>query len=261
MVDGINKVNKFVKMRNDQQDYTLKLIAFVNSGQYGEVYLAIDCDKPEQTYAVKIMSKIALEFPRRIQRVRRETAILKAIKSRHVVRFEMSSETQDFFYIGMEYCNLGNLEELLQIRKRFDEQEARFLIKQIITGVYDCHKKRAVHRDLKPANIMLSCKEKFDSEESTMKFLASSRILDGEIQLKITDLGFSKILTEEDGFKTGTTCGTPGYIAPEIWQSQDGYNEKVDVFSIGAIFFELLTGRKPQPNEVFMDNGKQLSFK
>lgn len=95
-------------------------------------------------------------------------------------------------------------------------------MKAVVDAVRYCHELGIVHRDIKPENLLMTTRGP-------------------DAILKLADFGISKILTEE---MLNTNCGTPIYMAPEIWQSQN-YNEKVDIWSIGVTMYYLLGGCHP----------------
>ena len=123
----------------------------------------------------------------------------------------------------MELMEGELFEEILNWEK-FDEAEAREAIKSIIAGISYCHDQNIIHRDIKPENLLLKSKEV------------------GISSLKIADFGLARPL--ETGTLAGTTCGTPGYIAPEI-VLENPYGKECDYWSIGVVAFILLSGAPP----------------
>ena len=124
----------------------------------------------------------------------------------------------------MEYISKGNLYQLLPTdkKKRVATKVASSLIKDVISAIYFLHHMDPpiVHRDIKPENVLLA---------------------EGLIG-KLTDFGWSNYI--EDGEKRTTVCGTPIYLAPEIWEEK-GHNEGVDIWCIGVLLFELVTAAVP----------------
>lgn len=152
----------------------------------------------------------------------------------------------------MEYANGGDLENLKEIRGRFKEAEARMILQQLVAGFKEIYKMQVMHRDLKLANILVhfpdedfSPRDSLDPIQRIMYFqerLKNIDLLKTKVQIKIADLGFARELGHEE--LTETVCGTPLVMAPEVLNGVK-YNHKVDVWSMGIVFFELLTGFTP----------------
>lgn len=127
----------------------------------------------------------------------------------------------------MEYASNGDLFSCLDCG-RMDETEAKEKFKQIISAVRYCHEeKNVIHRDLKPDNIL------FDSENN----------------IKIADFGLSEEFVP--GEKFFTFCGTPEYMAPEVFQGHKFDGPKVDVWSLGVMLYEMLTATLPFPGSTW----------
>jgi serine/threonine protein kinase len=126
----------------------------------------------------------------------------------------------DVIYIVMEYCDGGDFSSLL-IKKPIKYEYIKYFFQQIISAMVFLHDNKIIHRDIKPKNILILNKNKI---------------------LKLADFGFAKHL---DTFKrTLTVCGSPLYMAPEIYQKV-GYTESVDVWSLGIILYEMVFGKHP----------------
>lgn len=121
----------------------------------------------------------------------------------------------------MDYCERGDLGDLLYIEKRFSEERARDYLCEIILAVDYLHKRDIIFRDLKPDNILV-CD-------------------DGH--LKLADFGLAKEL-EEANERTFTFCGTTSYIPPEMVQKL-GHGKSMDWYLIGVFLHEMLTGAPP----------------
>jgi serine/threonine protein kinase len=135
-------------------------------------------------------------------------------------------DNADFMILVLEYQSEGSLMETLKSNKKFTELEVRVIMEQLLLALDFCQQKRIIHRDIKPENILIN--QVKDEGKS--------------FEIKVADLGLSKSIPDGKGlfFK----CGTPGYIAPEIFNAtkENPYDYKVDIFSAGSIFFNLLTG-------------------
>ena len=146
----------------------------------------------------------------------------------------------------MQYCNGGDLDDLRQLRGRFSEQEARYFISQIMQGFRAINQMNVLHRDLKLANILVHFKEADNDTvlSGGLRYQEYKKTIPlvGNVDVVIADLGFAKQLQDTD--LTKTMCGTPLYMAPEILKGLP-YSSKVDVWSLGAVFYEMITGFTP----------------
>ena len=124
----------------------------------------------------------------------------------------------------MELMQGGELFDQILDKEQFSENEARQAVKSIIDAIQYCHSKGIAHRDIKPENLLLSNKDI------------------GIASLKIADFGLARLL--EENSLASTTCGTPGYVAPEVLM-QRPYGKACDYWSIGVVAFILLSGTPP----------------
>ncbi|KAH1016219.1 hypothetical protein HUJ04_007480 [Dendroctonus ponderosae] len=129
-----------------------------------------------------------------------------------------------------QYCNGGDLADYLSAKGSLSEDTIRLFLNQLAGAMQALHAKGIVHRDLKPQNILLShTGTKLHPQPS-------------EIKLKIADFGFARFL--QDGVMAATLCGSPMYMAPEVIMSLQ-YDAKADLWSLGTIVFQCLTGKAP----------------
>lgn len=124
----------------------------------------------------------------------------------------------------MELMRGGELFDHIVERDSLNESEARDIITPILDAIIYCHSLGIVHRDIKPENLLFS----------TRKFESAI--------IKVSDFGLSRHVDENS--LASTTCGTPGYVAPEILE-QKPYNQTCDYFSIGVVLFTMLCGEAP----------------
>ncbi|TYG44019.1 hypothetical protein ES288_D11G064400v1 [Gossypium darwinii] len=132
-------------------------------------------------------------------------------------------QSESCLFLVLEFCAGGNLASYIRRYGRVQEQLARRFMQQLGAGLEVLQSHHIIHRDLKPENILL---------------LGSK----DDLVLKIADFGLSRSL--DPGNYAQTVCGSPLYMAPEVLQFQS-YDEKVDMWSLGAILFELLNGLPP----------------
>lgn len=124
----------------------------------------------------------------------------------------------------MDYVEGGNLSDYLNFRRddKVDESEIRKIIMNILFSLDFMHKRGILHKDIKPANILLSARPK------------------NNLKIKVADFGFSCKLDDKE--RIYGRCGTPGYMAPEIFNNF-GFTVKADIYSLGVIFYNLITGK------------------
>lgn len=162
----------------------------------------------------------------------KEIKILKELTELHhenVVALLDCKETSHHVYLVMEYCNGGDLADYLHVKGTLSEDTIRLFLRQLAGAMRALNAKGIVHRDLKPQNILLCHSGK-------------SNPAPHEIRLKIADFGFARFL--QDGVMAATLCGSPMYMAPEVIMSLQ-YDAKADLWSIGTIVFQCLTGKAP----------------
>ncbi|XP_037780307.1 serine/threonine-protein kinase unc-51-like [Penaeus monodon] len=158
--------------------------------------------------------------------------ILKELTELHhenVVALLDCKETANHVYLVMEYCNGGDLADYLHAKGTLSEDTIRYFLRQLAESMRALFGKGIVHRDLKPQNILLAHAGKPNPAPQ-------------QITLKIADFGFARFL--QDGVMAATLCGSPMYMAPEVIMSLQ-YDAKADLWSLGTIVFQCLTGKAP----------------
>lgn len=200
-----------------------KEISILGSGSFGKVYKVLR-KSDNKHYAMKKVNLGMLGAKER-QNALNEIRILASIQDANVISYKDAffDESSQCICIVMEYAAKGDLATYFTRLKRRNEyiSEAKFLIFafQIIRGLKALHEQKIFHRDLKLANIMV----------------------DSEGNLKVGDLNVAKVAKYGMAL---TQTGTPYYASPEIWQNK-AYDEKSDIYSLGCIFYEMLSNRPP----------------
>ncbi|KAJ3104184.1 Serine/threonine-protein kinase ulk3 [Phlyctochytrium planicorne] len=200
----------------------------LGKGTSGDVYL---CRRKNRKVAVKVVSIERLRSKQRKDRLVREIEILKTIRHDFIVEFEDLQWDAKNVYIIMEYCNVGNLKSFISrtSSRRLGEQESRYFLRQLVSGVLTLHDSHIIHRDLKTENLLL------------VHLDGMSRPI-----LKISDFGIShKQDDSTDATGSGETVGTLQYTPPEVLKKHRPVNEQSDLWAVGIIFYEMLEGLPP----------------
>ena len=153
-----------------------------------------------------------------------EVEVMRKMRDDHILRFIDMETSKDTVYIVLEYCGGGDLSQFIKRHGRMDESAAKRFMLQLARGLRAMRKAQLVHRDLKPQNLLLTSD-------------------DLNAELKIADFGFARYIRESEGM-ADTVCGSPLYMAPEVLNYQK-YDAKADLWSVGAILFEMLVGAVP----------------
>lgn len=153
-----------------------------------------------------------------------EISILKKLKHDNIVNLYDVYETKDKLYLQMEYVTGGELFDRIVNEGFYSESRAKDLVRCIVDAIHYLHSQRIVHRDLKPENLLMATKAP-------------------DSPIKVADFGLANHMNDANSMLT-TCCGTLTYAAPEILKMQ-GYNEQVDMWSVGVITYILLSGYPP----------------
>jgi len=196
-------------------------IRVIGRGSFGKVYLVQKKDTNEY-YAMKVLKKEWISTAAQKLHTIAERKILQEIDSPFVVKLHYAFQNPDKLYFVMDFLNGGEMFTHIRKKIRFPEKRARFYWAELVLALKWLHDKGILYRDLKPENILLGN--------------------DGHI--KITDFGLSKMNLGGENDQTFRFWGTPEYLAPEII-GQKGHDKTVDWWSLGAILYEMLSGRPP----------------
>ncbi|XP_066384482.1 serine/threonine-protein kinase ATG1c-like isoform X2 [Miscanthus floridulus] len=198
-----------------------ELLRPIGSGAYSQVWLGRHRARGTEV-AVKEIAMERLSNKLR-ESLLSEVDILRRIRHDNVIALHDSIKDHGRIYLILEYCRGGDLHAYLQRHKRVSEKVAKHFIRQLASGLQMLRDNNVVHRDLKPQNILL-----VENNENSL--------------LKIADFGFAKFL--QPFALAETLCGSPLYMAPEVMQAQK-YDAKADLWSVGVILYQLVTGIPP----------------
>lgn len=205
----------------------------IGAGAMGSVYRAV-YSKTGQVFALKMISPALVANETAVLRFEREANILKQLKHPNIVRLHSHGRYKGTPFFVMEYVKGESLDHVLARRGRFTWEEVVHLGRQVALALQHAHDKGIIHRDLKPSNLMML-------EDGTCK---------------LTDFGIAKDVDVTALTGANCTVGTAAYMSPEQCRGENVITGKSDLYSLGVVFFELLTGRKPfqaeSPVDMFM---------
>ena len=212
--------------------YRFEIEAELGAGAMGMVYRArFYMDGKVVPVALKMVSLGLLGNESALARFEREANILKQLRHPNIVRLYASGQYRKMPFIAMEFIDGESLDRVLSRRGRMTWEEITAYGKQLCAALQHAHDKGIIHRDLKPSNIMIT--------------------RDGV--LKLTDFGIAKDIDVTALTAANSTIGTAAYMSPEQCRGERDLTPRSDLYSLGVVFFELLTGRKPFRAETTMD--------
>ena len=237
----------------------------IGKGSFAIVYRGHLASNTSRPVAIKAISKQKLKNRKLLENLEVEISILRNIKHGHIVSLFDCERTDQKFYLIMEYCALGDLTCLIKgnetstsdhpiLSRLFETYPSpntrerglhhaftlNFL-QQLASALKFLRSRNLVHRDIKPQNLLLSL-PRFDCENSHVFHDAGYVGIYNFPILKVADFGFARFLPNAS--MADTLCGSPLYMAPEILNCQK-YDAKVDLWSAGAVLFEMCCGRPP----------------
>src|SRR5215212_6773618 len=213
------------------------VIRKLGEGGMGRVYLA-EHVKMGRMSAVKVMNRAMALDPDAISRFNREAANASRISHQHVAQvYDFGETAEGLIYLAMEYVEGEPLTDILKRDGALPPERAGEIARQTAEGLAVAHDMGIVHRDLKPDNIMLA------------------RFRDGSDCVKVVDFGIAKAVNSEAQkvTKTGLVVGTPEYMSPEQIAG-DPLDGRTDIYSLGLVAFNILTGRLPWPSKTTQES-------
>ncbi len=203
----------------------LEVLEFIGKGGMGAVYKARQ-PSLDRLVALKILPPAAASDPGFAERFNREARALARLNHPNIVAVHDFGRAGTLHYLVMEYVDGGNLRQI-ESAGRLTPDQALAIVPQICEALQFAHNEGIVHRDIKPENILL----------------------DKKGRVKITDFGIAKILglVTEAAPLTGArdVVGTPHYMAPEQIEKPQSVDHRADIYSLGVVFYEMLTGELP----------------
>ena len=205
-----------------------EIIEELGTGGMGRVYRAYD-RKIEEEIALKLIRPEIAAEKRTVERFRNEIKIARKITHKNVCRTHDLGEEGKGFFITMEYVRGEDLKSLIRRTRALASATAVAYARQVAEGLGEAHRLGIVHRDLKPGNIMI----------------------DKDGQAKIMDFGIARSLAGGGATAEGAIVGTPDYMSPEQVEGKPA-DQRADIYALGVILFEMVTGRTPFEGETVM---------
>lgn len=202
-----------------------KFVEFIDRGGMGAVYKAVQ-KSLNRTVAVKLLPHVNRNKESFAERFKREAHALAQLNHPHIIAVHDFGETADGqMYYAMEFVSGMDLQHLLR-RQPPEPRQILRIITQVCEALQYAHERGIVHRDIKPANILI----------------------DERGNVKVADFGLAKVVGPQsvDYTATGTTLGTPDYIAPEALDQAAKIDHRADIYSLGVMIYELFTGHVPK---------------
>jgi serine/threonine protein kinase len=203
----------------------LEILECLGRGGMGVVYKARQ-PRLDRVVALKILAREKEKDPQFAERFQREAQALARLSHSNIVMVYDFGQTVGLYYLLMEYVDGLNLRQLLQTRKITPEQ-ALTIVPKICEALQYAHEQQIVHRDIKPENVLV---DKYG-------------------RVKIADFGIAKMLGPATPSRSLTgekgVIGTPHYMAPEQIEKPATVDHRADIYSLGVVFYELLTGELP----------------
>ncbi len=201
---------------------SFRIEAELGSGAMGVVYKGIH-EVRNRPAAIKIIAAEQMAKGRGLDRFLREATILEQFKHPNIVRYLARGKSGGTYYYAMEYITGPTLDKVIAERDSLPWREVVALGVQLCDALQYAHEHGVVHRDLKPSNLMIT--------ETG--------------QLKLTDFGIAKDLDATALTGTGRTLGTAAYMAPEQIRGTPEISHKTDLYALGAVLYQMLTGEPP----------------
>ena len=194
----------------------------LGEGGYAVVYR---CKHRERGHEYAVKEIFNEEYETSGENLKQELDALKRLRDGpYVVRLLDVFRTPERTFMVMEELKGGDLLEKIVQKEVYNEQDARKLSRRLLEAIAFCHRKHIVHRDIKPENILLVNKT-------------------DDTYMKLADFGCARQITGPKCCRT--LCGSPQYVAPEVYMHEDGYDERCDLWSAAVVIYVVLGGYAP----------------
>jgi serine/threonine protein kinase len=203
-----------------------EIVEEIGKGGMATVYRAYQPNL-DRYVAVKIINRAIALDAASLERFQREARLLTRLVHPHLLPIYDYDATHDPAYIVMRYLDSGTLKGIID-KGILPHEEIIYMLRQLASALDYAHRNNVIHRDIKPSNVML--------DEDGNAFL--------------TDFGIARTIEAgQDMTQSGYALGTPGYMSPEQGMGVDGLNSRADIYSLGVMTFQMLTGKMPYTGE------------
>ena len=198
-----------------------QIIEEIGRGGMGRVYKAVDKEL-NRIVALKMIRPELSDTPAMVERFKKGLILASKVTHKNVCRIHDLGEVEGIKFISMQYIDGQDLKQFIQQAGKLTEEKALAIANQICEALQEVHNEGVIHRDLKPQNI----------------------VLDRKGNAYVMDFGFAKSVESRTITKPGVVMGTPNYMSPEQAKGK-AVDHRVDVYSLGVIMYEMLTGNPP----------------
>lgn len=205
-----------------------EILKMLGEGGMGTVYKAKDREL-DRLVALKVIRPEYANHPETIRRFKQELILARQVTHRNVIRIFDLGISDNLKFITMDFVEGRDLARIIHQRGKLQRAEVCEIIRQICSGLEAAHNEGVVHRDLKPQNIMV----------------------DAQGRVFLMDFGLARSMELVGMTRTGALIGTPTYMSPEQARGEKA-DARTDIFALGVIFYELLTGTRPYKDEPMM---------
>ena len=209
---------------------SFEILELIGGGSFGKVF-KVKLKGTDKIFAMKVLNKGYLIKKKLLRYAITECNVLKQSNCPFIIKLHYSFQTPENLYMILAYCPIGDLSYQIQLNL-FEEDEAKFYIAELILAIEYLHQHDIIYRDLKPENILI----------------------DADGHVKLADFGLAKENVSSN-VPNKTFCGSPQYLSPEML-SKEGTTKSSDIYGIGAILFELISGAPP-----FFSQDENLMYK